>query len=245
MARDIKKTIQGLLAKAKDSAVTREESEALMARAAELMMRYGIEQAELRQEQGRKPEDITMFTLDLPDDHGDIIVEALWPICKAFGADGVQIGPKLTLVGTVSMLDNLEMLLAALQLQMIGSANLAGDEYEKKLRKQHPSWSDDRVWDFTDRYVWDYIRGYGRGVAVKIADRRQVIIDEAPGNALVLRTEADRIKAAFKERFPNTTTARGTRYTSEEARAAGFAAGRQADIGDTRVGGNSGTKALT
>lgn len=245
MARDYRKIIQALLNKAQDHAVTQEEAAILMGKVAELMMRHGISEEEIRQKTGRGPEELTVLKLDLPGDHGTVIIEALWPICQAFGAKGVVTGNMLTLVGTVSMLGNLEIMIASLELQMVSAANKFADAFEEKARKQNPTWTESRIANTTDRQMWDFIRGYGDGVASKIARKRQEIIDETPGNALVLRTEADRIKAAFTEMFPNLSSMRGTKYSSAEAKAAGFAAGKQADIGDTRVGGNSGTRALT
>ncbi|MEU6033987.1 DUF2786 domain-containing protein [Actinomadura sp. NPDC047616] len=242
--RNYKKMIKALLDKAEHPNTNPEEAAACAAKAAELMMRFGIDAAQLRKESGRKPEDIEMFTLELPGDHGTVLIEALYPIAQAMGAKCVVIDGDLVMVGTVSMLENLEILLASLQLQMIGSSNAAGDAHEAKLRKQHPDWDDELIADMTDRWVWDYIRGFGRGVAEKIAKKRQIIIDESPGNELVLQTEQDRIRAQFHKMFPHLRPMRQQGYSSAAAQREGFAAGKMADVGDGYVGGQA-TRALT
>jgi hypothetical protein len=235
--RDFKKVIRHLLAKAEHPNTPRAEAEAAAAKAAELMMREGIDQASVREKEGRKPEDIEMFRLKLSDEHGTVLVKAFNPIARAMGAETIVIDTDLVMVGTVSLLNNLDMILKVVEIQMYTAANAAGEEYFAKLQKQHPTWSEDRVGDATDTWVWDFFRGYGEGVAEKIRRKRQMIIDESPGNALVLRKDDIRIKEAYEEKWPKRGWLGGHRIGNTGAFEQGHAAGQKADLGDGHVAG--------
>ncbi|WP_433145114.1 DUF2786 domain-containing protein [Actinomadura nitritigenes] len=237
--RDYKKVIRNLLAKAEHPNTPRAEAEAAAAKAAELMIRLGIDQATAREEAGKRPEDVEMLRLKLQDDHGTVLLQAFNPIAKAMGAETIAIDGDLIMVGTVSLLNNLDMILKVVEIQMYGAANAAGEEYFAKLKKQHPTWSEDRIGDTTDSWVWDFFRGYGEGVAEKIRSKRQMIIDESPSNALVLRKDDVRIKDAYNKQFPSRGSVRVRAIHDNSAYSRGHAAGRKADLGDGHVAGRT------
>lgn len=247
MAMDYVGKVKALLAKAEHPNTSPEEREAATAMAAKLMRAKGIEEAQIRDSEGRDPEEITLLILELPTDHGTVMVESLWPMIQAMGADGIiNTGTgEMTVVGTKSLLDSITVLVTTVQMQMVGAVNTQGDAHEIKLRKAHPDWTDEQIWDETDRWVWDYARGYGKGLADKIRARVGELKDEAPGNALVLQTEADRIRRWFKQKFPHTGTIQPERMRNRDAIAQGIQDGRNTDIGDTRVdGGGKATRAI-
>ncbi|WP_242882605.1 DUF2786 domain-containing protein [Actinomadura litoris] len=235
--RDYKKIIKGLLAKAGHPNTPRAEAEAAAAKAAELMMREGIDESQVRQEEGRAPEEIEIFKLQLPGDHGTVLVKAFNPIARAMGAETIVIDSDLVMVGTVSLLNNLDMILQVVEIQMYNSANAAGEKYKDKLKAQHPTWSENRVGDATMSWVYDYFRGYGMGVAEKIRKKRQTIIDESPSNALVLRKDDIRIKEAFNKQWPSWSPLGGHSISDHGAFGEGHAAGQRADLGDGHVAG--------
>ncbi|MEV5710122.1 DUF2786 domain-containing protein [Actinoallomurus sp. NPDC052274] len=243
MAQDYAKKIKALRAKANHKNTPPEEAQALLAKVAELMMRHSIDEAALREERGDAPEEVTVATLDLPKEHGTVLMDAVYPMILAMGGEAIVIKDVFTMVGTPSLLENLTTLFISLNNQMVTAANKAGDVHEAKLRKEHPRWSDDLINDKVDQFVWDYVRGYGKGVADKIRARRGEVINEAPGNALVLQTEEERIKAAFDLMYPHRKSMRGEALRNFDAIEAGRRAGRNADIGDTRVANNA-TRAI-
>ncbi|MGI5201659.1 DUF2786 domain-containing protein [Spirillospora sp. CA-108201] len=244
MAMDYVGKIQSLLAKAEHPNTPREEAEAAAAMAAKLMKAKGIEEAQIREARGDAPEEITILILELPTDHETVFFETVYPMLKAMGAEAIcdSYSGEMTVVGTRSLLASIEILIASVQLQLVGAANKAGDEHEAKLRRQHRDWSEDRIADMTDQWVWDYIRGYGLGLGDKIRARVGDLADEAPGNALVLRTEADRIRDWYKQAFPHTSKLKGQRVKNTDAIAQGRQDGRNTDIGDTRVDSASGVR---
>lgn len=244
MAMDYVGKIQALLAKAEHPNTPRAEAEAAAAMAAKLMKAKGIEEAQIRETRGDDPEEITLLIIELPTDHESVFFEAVAPMLKAMGAEAIcdTYKGEMTVVGTRTLLGSIEILIASVQVQMVGAANKAGDEYESKLRVEQPRWSDDQIGDATDQWVWDYFRGYGAGLAEKIRARVGDLADEAPGNALVLQTEADRIRQWFRQAYPHTSPLKGQRVKHGDAVAKGMQDGRNTDIGDTRVDGGGGTR---
>ncbi|WP_242890777.1 DUF2786 domain-containing protein [Actinomadura litoris] len=246
MAMDYVSKIQALLAKAEHPNTPRPEAEAAAAMAAKLMKEKGIEEAQIRDSQGRDPEEITLMIMDLPTEHGTVMVEAIYPMVRAMGAESLY-NPSVseyTVVGTQSLLDSIKILITTVQLQMVGAANAAGDKHEAKLRKAHADWTEDQILDATDQWVWDYIRGYGKGLSDKISERVGELKDEAPGNALVLQSEADRTRRWFEQKFPNTQKLTPMRLQNWDATKKGIADGRNTDIGDGRVDGGKATRAI-
>ncbi|WP_141575885.1 DUF2786 domain-containing protein [Actinomadura sp. WMMA1423] len=244
MAKDYVGTIRALLNKAEHPNTPREEAEALAAKAAKLMKAKGIEEAQIRAARGDAPEEVTLLILELPTEHETVFFETVYPMLKAMGAEALcdTYSGEMTVVGTRSLLASIEILISSVQLQMVGAANKAGDEHEAKLRRQHRDWSEDRIADVTDQWVWDYIRGYGLGLGDKIRARVGELADEAPGNALVLRTEADRIRDWYKQKFPHTGKLSTQRVRNGDAIAKGRQDGRNTDIGDARVNSPSGVR---
>ncbi|MBO2461163.1 DUF2786 domain-containing protein [Actinomadura violacea] len=247
MAMDYVGKIQALLNKAEHPNTPPAEAEAAAAMAAKLMKAKGIEEAQIRSSKGQDPEEITLMVMEMPIEHGTVYYEAVYPLIVAMGGEALADTHKgeMTIVGTSSLLDSLTVLLTSLSLQMNSAFNAAGDKREAELRKLHPGWDDQQVWDAVDQWCWDYIRGWGAGVAEKIRARVGELADEAPGNALVLQTEADRIRAAYRKMFPHTVKLTGARKQHYLATAQGRQDGRNADIGDARVdGGGKATRAI-
>lgn len=231
--------IKALLAKAKHPNTPAEEAAVAASMAAELMMRHGIDESQLRDSEGRGPEEITLMDMELPDLWAKALQTGIGALAKSIGAQAIIVeAGTITMVGTQSMLDNLETLITCLEQQLVTASNREGDQQEAKIRKAHPNWSDNQVGNAVDRWVDDYIVGWGLGVAQKIENRRNAIADEAPGNALVLRTEADRVRDAFNEMFPHRTSAR-RRQRDMGAVSAGHRDGQNADIGGGRVSGKA------
>ena len=236
-------TIQSLLARAEHPETPKEEAQAAMAMAIEWMERHNIDQTQLREKQGKAPEEITVETVELTKDFGAAFAHALYPLIKSLGAEALLVGDVLTVVATPTLLNNLWTLLAVMNVHMVDAANRAGDEHDAMLKKRHPRWSENRTNGIVDSHVTDFVFGYGQGLAEKIAKRRAAVMDEAPGNKLVLQGETERIKAKYKELFPNTRKGKGGGIRSQEAVEQGRVAGRAADIGDARVTGDA-VKAL-
>lgn len=241
--QDYARKVRALLAKAQHPNTPQAEAEAAMAMASELMTRHRIDKMQLREDKGLAPEEVIAEAIDITKGHGEILANAVYPLILSMGADAVLVGNVFTVVATPSLLENIWALFAVMNLHMISTANTAGDEHQAMLHKRHPRWSDERIADIADQYVWDFCIGYGKGLADKIKNRRKAVIDEAPKNALVLQTEEDRIKAKFRDMYPRLSKGKKLTVRNFDAVEKGYAAGQAADIGDARVTGDT-TRAL-
>lgn len=123
--------VRGLLRMAEDPSVTDAESQAFTAKAAELMTRHAIAEAEARAQRGEGVEEISR--LDFPvsgvGGHGKARVKALAAIAAAYGCQSAVRGNTsantertLIIIGTVSALDSLRVLLPSITMQMESSA---------------------------------------------------------------------------------------------------------------------------
>lgn len=90
-----------------------------------------------------------------------------------------------------------------------------------------------------------FMTGFSQTVITRIREVRRIIAEQ-PGTELVLRDKSAQINDAFNEAHPETKSlARSSRGRFDaEGHSRGVSAGQRADIGQTRVGGNS-AKALS
>ena len=241
--QDYGRKARALIAKANHPNTPQAEAEACTAMAAELIIRHKIDKSKLREEEGKAPEEIKVETIDLSKDFGTMFAYAIYPLIRSMGAEALLVGEVMTVIATPSLHDTLWTLLGAMNVNMVRSANEAGDKHEALIKRQNPRWSDNKIGPIVDNYVAAFVVGYGKGLAEKITKRRKAVIDEAPGNKLVLQTEQDRIQTKYKELFPNARTGKGLSLQNQDAVEAGRKAGRAADIGDARVTGDA-VKAL-
>jgi hypothetical protein len=257
--------VRGLLRMAEDPAVTDAESQAFTAKAAELMTRHAIAEAEARAERGEEAETVTRLDFPVPGTggHGKARVQALAAIAGAYGCRSAVRGNTsaatertLIVLGTRSALDSLQMLLPSVSLQMEASARFCAREHVARLRERR---SSDRsaLAGERNRYYRSFVRAYGDAVAQRIVELRTRIAEEsgAPGGdgdsspgqgedsapttgtEVVLRSDVDRVNEEFDRRFPDLRTTRGERTFSRDGYRAGYVRGSRAQLGiQTAVG---------
>ncbi|MEU0674500.1 DUF2786 domain-containing protein [Streptomyces sp. NPDC006172] len=222
--------IRALLAKAEDPATTPEEAETYFAKAAELMAKYGIEQAMLAD---ADPE------LDRPGDRVIVVdgtyvsdrVYLLGYIVDALNCHGITIDKgrgrtEIHLFGYESDLDRVELLFTSLLLQMFNGMRHGRPAYGEKLITYRKSW----------------IAGFILTIYKRLKEIEARARQEAPASAsgrsadLVVADRKTVVMARFNAAYPNAQS--GGRKTSR--RGTGFKAGeeaaRRADLGQTRVG---------
>ncbi len=261
--------VRNLLRQAEDPSVTDAESQAFTAKAAELMTRHAIAEAEARAQRGEDAESVSR--LDFPvsgaGGHGKARVKALAGIAAAFGCQSAVRGNTsantertLIIVGTVSALDSLRVLLPSITLQMEASARFTARNHIADLRELR---NLDRSTLATERtrFYRSFVRAYGYAVAERIREFRARLAEEsAPGGGagsssgsegdgatgaeLVLRSDVDRVKEDFQQRFPELKPTRPERTHHKAGARAGYLRGRSAQLGmETAVGGG-GTSSL-
>ncbi|MEU5721198.1 MULTISPECIES: DUF2786 domain-containing protein [unclassified Micromonospora] len=217
--------VRKLLAQAEDPACTPAEAAAFMAKATELIARYGVDRALLA---AREP---------ATDPVGDRVVEVVAPYARdkagllAAVADPLRCrcvrrrqgsGFAMHLFGFASDLERVELLFTSLLVQaahgLAGAAVPAGE---------HPA---------AFRRTW--LAGFAHVVTERLraAEADAVAESGAPSAALVLADRSDRVQRRLAEVYPRLRTA-PVRRLAGTGFGSGAAAGRRADLGGTGVAG--------
>ena len=228
--------VRKLLAKAEAEGVTPPEAEALTAKAAELMARYGIDRARLaasRPDTDRPGNRI----IDIDNPWAQIRAHLLAGLAGAMRCQCVLLstsrpGARIHVFGYASDLERADILYTSLLLQM--ARGLSATAVPVGVRSP-------RAW----RRSW--LLGFVSAVIsrVRAAEDRAAAGAEAeaqtgPSTALVLADRALVVRRQLEEAYPVT---RKTRITySGRGYSAGYAQGQRADIGNARLGS---AKALT
>ncbi|MBM7771215.1 hypothetical protein JOD54_001419 [Actinokineospora baliensis] len=238
----IKQKVAGLLAKAESTEFPAEAQE-LAAKAAELMARYNLDAAAARDDKGARPEPISTvdFTVSGQGWHGKARSALYWAVAEATGCKAVHINNKMngedrlvTVVGAASTIESLKMLLPSILLQAENSGAKATKKHMTEIGPRIDTAANKNIERRT--YFRSYLEGYGKGVAQKISDTRQDIVEEMKEDpkAMILVRDEDRVKAEFARKFPQTKLLPADKKNAA-GNAAGVRDGRLADTGQTKV----------
>jgi hypothetical protein len=231
---DLLDRVRKLLAKAEDEGCPQAEAEALTAKAAELMARYGIDRAllgALRPETDKPTDRVFM----IPNPWGDVKRHLLAGLATALRCQCVQTrseaGTRLHVFGYQSDLDRADMLFTSLLVQMARAL----------ARQPVPgSGGEARAW----RRSW--MLGYSSAVVTRVREAEAAAcktagdetVQTAQGSrsgALVLADRSLTVRRQVTAAYPRLRTARVT--YSGSGYSAGHREGQRADIGQGRVGG--------
>jgi hypothetical protein len=223
--------VRKLLAKAEAEGVTPAEAEALTAKAAELMARYGIDRARLaasRPDTDRPGNRV----IDIANPWAQVRAHLLAGLAGAMRCQCVLLstdrpGARVHVFGYASDLERADILYTSLLLQMAhGLAAAAVPDGVRSPRAWRRSW----------------LLGFVTAVVsrVRAAEERAAAGAEAdagpgPSTALVLADRAVAVRRQLEQAYPVTRRTRIT-YSGRGYRA-GYAEGQRADIGRTRLRG--------
>ena len=230
--------VRKLLAKAEDESVTPPEAQALTAKAAELMAKYGIDRALLAADRPETDKPANRM-LDIDNPWARVKAHLLCGLSSSLRCQAILLssstGSKVHVFGFQSDLERLDVLYTSVLIQMWHG--LTGAEV--------PSWSrSPRAW----RRSW--LLGFATAVISRVRAAEQAAASRATSaadstgsrTALVLADRTQVIRGEAERAYPLTRTARitysGTGYRD------GYAKGQQADIGAGRVSRGRG-RALT
>lgn len=232
--------IKKLLAKAEAKGTTPEERDSFNAKATQLMLQWGIEEALLAGVDPTKIEKIVTKKIKLADvpkayvyeyvSIGVNVAEVLG--CRGFFQSTYDKRTDLILVGYESDVDRVTQLFQSLALQCTLTL---GPWYKTKIR-EHGHWMSG-----TDKYQAkrSFIRGFAKGVSQKLFTVMKSTKDEAevttPGTALVLVDRATQVTDWIAENMQIGSGGQRRYHTS--GREAGYAAGQRADVGQGTMGG--------
>jgi hypothetical protein len=222
--------VRKLLAKAEAEGVTPPEAEALTAKAAELMARYGIDRARLaasRPDTDRPGSRV----IDIDNPWAQVRAHLLAGLAGAMRCQCVLLntggpGARIHVFGYASDLERADILYTSLLLQM--ARGLAAAAVPAGVRSP-------RAW----RRSW--LLGFVTAVIARVRSAEDRAASSAegeaqsgPSTALVLADRALVIRRQVEQAYPVT---RKTRITySGRGYSAGYAQGQQADIGSARLG---------
>jgi hypothetical protein len=222
--------VRKLLAKAEDESVTPPEAQALTAKAAELMAKYGIDRALLAADRPETDRPSNLL-LDIDNPWARVKAHLLCGLGSALRCQCIMVattrpGARIHVFGYASDIERTDLLYTSVLIQMWHG--LAG--------AQVPAWSrNPRAW----RRSW--LLGFATAVISRVraaehaAACRAAGPDDADGSrtALVLADRAQVIRGEAERAYPLTRTARVT-YSGTGYRD-GYAQGQRADIGTGRV----------
>jgi len=223
--------VRKLLAKAEAEGVTPPEAEALTAKAAELMARYGIDRARLAAG-GKIGDRPVSRIINIANPWAQVRVHLLASLAQAMRCDCVLLnsdkpGARLHIFGWASDLERADILYTSLLLQMArGLAVTPVPAGVRSVRAWRRSW----LLGFVTAVVTRVKSAEERAAA---ASETETKTQDGPSTALVLADRALVIRQNLERAYPKT---RKTRITySGRGYQAGHEAGQQADIGNPRL----------
>jgi len=231
---DTKTKIALLLAKAEGSD-NEHERDAFNAQAERMMLRLGIERAELESVGESKPEDIVkqmrvwrtiyapvmnQFACWIGDGYGDLTC-----LQTRFGKDRVA----THIVGHESDVTEFLVLLESLNLQVWTAV--------KRFRKEYAAYR--RCNTIHENFVADrsFIQSFALAVCARLkAERQEETATATPGAALVLASKQSRIDQWTQNKYPNMKEEKGRENQwSGLGSQAGYAAGQKASLGGKAI----------
>jgi hypothetical protein len=222
--------VRKLLAKAEAAGVTQAEAEALTAKAAELMAKYGIDRALLaaaRPETDRPADRV----IDIGNPWARVQAHLLCGLASALRCQCVILhrpgpGTRIHMFGFASDIERTDVLYTSLLIQM----------WQGLAAARLPAWTGSpRAW----RRSW--LLGFATAVVARVRAAEQGAAGQAadragggPTAALVLADRTQIIDRTLRQAYPVTRASRvtysGTGYGS------GYSQGQRADIGTARLG---------
>ena len=231
--------VRKLLIKAEADGVTHAEAQALTAKAAELMAKYGIDRALLaaRRPETDRPAD---RVIDIGNPWGRVQAHLLCGLAAALRCQCVILprtgpGSRIHVFGFASDIERTDVLYTSLLIQM----------WQGLAAAQPPAWAQSaRAW----RRSW--LLGFATAVVARVraaeqgAARRAADTVTANGRsaALVLADRTEIVERTLRAAYPVTRRSRVT--YSGSGYGSGYAQGQRADIGASRLGRTAG-RALT
>ena len=226
--------VRKLLAKAEAEGVTPPEAEALTAKAAELMARYGIDRARLgalHPETDRPANRV----IDVDNPWGQVKAHLLAGIAGAMGCQCILLssrgpGARIHVFGYASDLERTDILYTSLLLQMASGHRQAVPPHGvRSVRAWNRSW----------------LLGFVTAVITRVRNAENIARDQAkkedaasggPSTELVLAERSVVIRNNLQQAYPQT---RRTRLTySGRGYSDGYRKGQAANIGQTGLGGS-------
>jgi len=239
---DMKRKIAGLLAKA-ERTDNDHERDTFNAAAERMMLRLGIERAELEAVGEVKAEEIVEESRVFTGNYAIVMVPFMSTIGRSFGnlsflQSKNHNGMRRTsyVIGHKSEVEEFLRLIDSLSLQVMSALK----RWQRETREERRYYTD------MEKYTGNrsFIEAFGYAVSARLrAERKEEEAEATPGAALVLASKMDKVMAWRDEQYgdnlrPSRT---GARTYDGLAAGAGHIAGLQASLGGKAVGGTRGS----
>ena len=221
--------VRKLLAKAEAEGCTPPEAEALTAKAAELMARYGIDRARLAATRPETDQPGNRI-IDIGNPWAQVRAHLLAGLAGALRCQVILLRPdgpgaRVHVFGYTSDLERTDILYTSLLLQMAhGLTAATPPAAARSVRAWRRSWLLGFAAAVTARV---------RAAEERAAARAEAEVHQGPSTALMLADRSVVIRRQMEQAYPVTRQARIT-YTGNGYRD-GYSKGQQADIGSTRI----------
>lgn len=240
--------IRALLAKAEDPAATEAERETYNTKVAQLIAQYGIDEALLgAREPARETVGNRTITVDAPYTQDKAVL--LYRVAERLRCRPLLMGTaQVKVYGMASDLDRVELLYTSLLVQAsFGLATACPANPRENIKAYRRTW----------------LRGFTSAVSMRLMKAERAAAERAehasttetdvatgsapvagraiagPSVALVLANRDALVQNAYEADHPKGSTTARRRSLSGTGSSAGYAAGQRADLGGSRLAGNS------
>lgn len=235
---EMKAKIAKLLAKA-EKTDSDEERDALNAKAERLMLRLGIEAAELEATGEVKPEEIITDHRDFLGNYAITMLPSMYSVLRSFGnLSGYFVTfsytrRRLVVVGHKSDVEAFMVLAESLAIQVMHALSI----WQKANREQRRGLTDMQKYNQHRDFIDGFFVTVSKRVRVEKTEEEK---DASPGAALVLVSKAERVDDFMKENHSDLRPARGrSSYGDGQSYVAGKEAGRTANLGEKNLPGSN------
>lgn len=216
------------------------ERDAFNAAAERLMLKLGVQRAELESTGDVKPEEIIEASRDWHGNYSIVMVPFVYDVARGFGdltvlhSDNSAMLRRTYVIGHKTDVEEFVTLIDSLALQAMSALR----RWQKENAASRKGMTD------MQKYVQhrSFLAGFGRQVAARLlAERQEEVAEASTGAALVLADKQSRITSWVDEQYPNVRESkRGIRSHDGMAVRDGRIAGQTANIGSKAVDSKKG-----
>ena len=209
------------------------ERDSFFAKAAELMVKFGIEEATLNWKESKNARNQNVETLTI--DIGGASDRQRWHLlvatARVFGCRSIRLinSTLVRVYGFEYDLELIKMLYESILIQMFTALAVAKNSGEKPKGMHGKTFNTSFTIGFIDGAIKVLERAY--------QDQKDEAIRESPGNEIALRDHDQLIKNKYNQDFPFTRNGSSMHVSSSDVYNNGMSAGSRVDVGQTRITG--------
>lgn len=236
MNADVLRKVEALLATANHPGTPQHEAETASAMAEKLMMKHSLDESMLNAAKGAGQRGkVTSIKVEITGSYAGMRAILLNEVSNANRCKAIRLcGGKhqiLAVYGYQAAIDNVQAMYDSLSVQMVNAT----------MKAPAPAWcTGAKLVSFRHSFQLGFVNDVTKRLREQLANATaEAKAVHGPNVGLVLVSEADAVKAAFKAAHPSTTANSRSSAHNRAGYNAGNAAGGRADIGNKRIGGGA------